>query len=369
MKFVTPFFTAAFFVLFACNSQNLSPTTTGSTDENNSALISGDTVHEISNAIMVIHQDKKNNYWFGSKGQGVYRFDGELILNFTMKDGLVSNEIWGIQEDKSGNLFFDTQDGVSRFDGRTFTTLHVSDSSSEWKGIEVDDLWFKGNWNKNGTYRYDGQTLHLLVFPKNEMAEAALKNFPNMTWSPYGIYTIYKDKKGNPWFGLSNGGIYRYSVENPGTPGWMYEDHLTNVPNGGSFGIRSVYEDHLGNFWFCNTNYRYKIYSEDSAANGMRFIRSKKESGIDNVNAANGKNLFYYLSVTEDNNHDLWMVTYDEGVWRYDGKNLKHYLIQEDGKAVTLYTIYKDNIGVLWLGSHEHGAYKFNGSTFEKFRM
>jgi len=29
---------------------------------------------------------------------------------------------------------------------------------------------------------------------------------------------------------------------------WLYEDHLTNLPNGGSFGIRAILEDKNENF-------------------------------------------------------------------------------------------------------------------------
>jgi len=38
-------------------------------------------------------QDKTGNLWFGTTGDGVYRFDGKLFTNFTMKDGLDTNQI------------------------------------------------------------------------------------------------------------------------------------------------------------------------------------------------------------------------------------------------------------------------------------
>jgi ligand-binding sensor domain-containing protein len=51
-------------------------------------IVKGDTVTELGNNIMVIHQDKKNIYWFGSWETGVYRFDGKTFINFTTKYGL-----------------------------------------------------------------------------------------------------------------------------------------------------------------------------------------------------------------------------------------------------------------------------------------
>src|SRR5690349_21190761 len=126
----------AFTLMCSCNRHNLLQQANANVEEKNIFQANGEAVNELSNAIMVIYQDKKNNYWFGSRGQGVYRYDGKQLLHFTMKHGLISNDIWGIQEDKAGNIYFDTQEGVSKFDGQDFSTLQISDSSGEeWKGI------------------------------------------------------------------------------------------------------------------------------------------------------------------------------------------------------------------------------------------
>ncbi|MEJ7625887.1 MAG: two-component regulator propeller domain-containing protein [Ferruginibacter sp.] len=82
-------------------------------------------------------------------------------------------------------------------------------SGNEWK-LQPDDLWFKGNQNENGVYRYDGKSLHHLKFPKHYLSDDYYARFPNNAWSPYEVYTIYKDSKGNMWFGTSNFGICRY---------------------------------------------------------------------------------------------------------------------------------------------------------------
>ena len=73
------------------------------------------------------------------------------------------------------------------------------------------------------------------------------------------------------------------------------------------------------------------------------------------------------MSIAEDKNGDLWMVTYDNGVWSYDGENITHYPIQDGDTNINIFSIYKDNQGDLWLGTHSAGAYKYNGKAFEKF--
>jgi ligand-binding sensor domain-containing protein len=323
----------------------------------------GDTVSALGKSVMVIYQDKKNNFWFGSNGQGVYQYDGKKIIHFTKKDGLCADEIWGIQEDKAGNIYFDTQEGVSKFDGKTISTLTETIAiDNQWK-LDSNDLWFKGKWNENGPCRYDGKYLYHLKFSKPNLDEEIFKNTENTAWSPYGIYTMYKDKRGNIWFGTSNLGLCRFDGK---AVDWLYEKQLTDTPEGGSFGIRSIFEDKSGKFWFCNTRYRYNI-SPNESKNGL--INYKKESGIDNLKTARGTDLVYFMSICEDNNGDLWMLTYNQGVFRYDGKNVTHYPINDGSKEITLFSIYKDRQGNLWLGTHDDGAYKFNGKSFEKFNF
>jgi ligand-binding sensor domain-containing protein len=75
----------------------------------------------------------------------------------------------------------------------------------------------------------------------------------------------------------------------------------------------------------------------------------------------------FFLSITEDNKGNLWMATYENGVWKYNGKELINYPVKDGETDVLLFTIYKDNKGVLWLGTHNAGVYTFNGHTFEKF--
>ena len=55
---------------------------------------------------MLVYQDTKNNYWFGSWETGVYKYDGKTLINYTTKHGLYTNRVDDIKEDKSGNIYF-----------------------------------------------------------------------------------------------------------------------------------------------------------------------------------------------------------------------------------------------------------------------
>lgn len=320
----------------------------------------GVTVTQIDKTIWTIYQDKKSNYWFGSKENGVYYYNGHRLKHITTQNGLVSNEIRGIQEDANGNIFFDTEKGVSKFDGHTFKTLQMADPDSPLNNwvLKPDDLWFRMGSTKNGAYRFDGKYLHYLKFPTSPQEFIFYKNNPNTSLKPYGLYTIYKDRKGFMWFGTASLGVCRYDGKNLN---WHYEEQLQTTPNGGDFGTRAIFEDKNGKFWINNTRFRYVIETY-----GNKPITFKKENGIGYLNKTNKMEFPFFLSVTEDNKGNLWLATYEEGVYKYNGKELIHYPIKDGETDVLLFTIYKDNKGVLWLGTHNAGIYKFTGKTFER---
>ena len=332
----------------------------------------GEIVTELDKAILYIFQAKDNTYWFGSNVQGVYHYNGRTITHFTTKDGLASGRIRGIQEDKAGNIYFTTYEGISKFDGKAFSTLSVPAGApaAEWKK-QPDDLWFVGAQDTGVVYRYDGKSLHRLALPKTKIGEEQAarfprSRFPNAIGSPYDVYTIVKDRRGNLWFGTASAGACRFDGQSMRC---LYEQHLTETEGGGSFGIRSILEDKAGAFWICNTRYRYRIDPKDAPDPGKGLIKYKREKGIDSLKSPDGRDHVYFMSIVEDEKRVLWMAAGDgTGVWRYDGDKVTRYPVKDGAKEITLFSIYKDNRGDLWLGTHEAGAYKFNGTTFEKFR-
>src|SRR6185369_17176159 len=99
-------------------------------------------------------------------------------------------------EDSKGNLWFGTEGGVSRFDGRSFSnyTAEQGLSNSNMKGMVEDNngaLWFC-TYN-DGLYKYDGQFFeHFLMGPLENLAD------------------IIKDRQGNLWMSSYGNGIVKY---------------------------------------------------------------------------------------------------------------------------------------------------------------
>ncbi len=347
-------------LITSCHGQNVSNVDKKTVNSNDKV---GSVVKALPANIWYIYQDKKDNYWYGSDGNGVFRYDGKTIQNFTTKDGLSSDSIRQIKEDKSGNMYFTTISGINKYDGTSITTLQPIEST-EWK-MEDDDLWFHmlGKKYENGPYRFDGKNLYHLAFPKHYLHDEMHKRGINTFFSPYEVYSIYKDRKGAMWFGTSVFGACRFDGK---SIKWMYEEDLTIVPNGGSFGIRSIYEDKEGSFWLCNTWHRFLMDGDATAkSNRLQYTKTK---GIGDASIFGGEEYIYYSHILEDNQGNIWLTTYSKGVYKYDGKTITNYPVKNGAEIIHLVSMYKDNQGVLWLGTPENGVYKFNGKTFERFR-
>ncbi|MBI1266160.1 MAG: hypothetical protein GC193_01890 [Cryomorphaceae bacterium] len=347
-------------ILSSCKSQPVN--NGGNTDEKGAQVAFGDTVNQLSDQLWYAFQDSRNNYWFGSNGEGVYCYDGQAILNFTTKHGLSNDTIRQIQEDKKGNMFFSTMQGVSKYDGQKFTDLQAIEST-DWK-LEDDDLWFfiLGKSHEQGTYRYDGENLYHLQFPKHYLHEELMERVAGTFFSPYEVYSIYKDRTGAMWFGTSFFGACRFDGQ---SIKWMYENDLTITPHGGTFGIRSVFEDREGSFWICNTLNRY-VFDFEKTQESDR-LQYEKIKGIGNAELLDGEDYIYYSHILEDSEGSIWLTTWQLGVYKFDGVNITNYKVKDNGVDVNLVSMHKDKNGNLWLGTPNNGVFKFNGASFERF--
>lgn len=324
-------------------------------------LAIGDTIKELGKDVQFVFQDSRQNYWYGTKDNGVYRMNGALIVHFTITEGLVSNRIWEIKEDQLGNIYLSSDIGISQFNGLSFQTLNERIGLDlDWQ-LQPNDIWFKCPSYDGFVYRFDGTDLIKLKLPKIELGEAFIAKYPSV--SPYGVYCIYTDSHGNLWYGTAALGALRY---NGNAFDWILEEDLTELHDGPANGVRSIIEDKNGDFWF-NSAYRYTIdYTNvNSSTKRCKSKFYKRTKSIGSLDGSNNDAFTEYLSVTIDSNKHLWFVTYNDGVWKYDGAKISHFPVQINGQNIHLFAIYCDKNGGLWLRSHEHGLFKFNGEVFE----
>lgn len=68
--------------------------------------------------LFCLFEDSNNDIWIGTRGDGLQLFNREnqTFKTYTTDDGLPNNVVYGIEEDKMGNLWMSTNWGISMFD-------------------------------------------------------------------------------------------------------------------------------------------------------------------------------------------------------------------------------------------------------------
>lgn len=339
----------SFFVVILTSCEKQPPATAGNPDEvvSNETPFNQDNRHthiKFTSMVRAIFEDSKGNFWFGSDLEGVCRYDGETFRYFTTDDGLSHNQIRTIQEDKDGFIWFATGNGVSRYNGKVFTT-HTSESSltsgfnaaSDQK-IASSDLWFNGEL-EGGIYRYNGQNLSLIEFPVLESNHESFSISGTVTG-------ISRGKDNMIWIANYQGVI-----------GYNGESFSFINERGFDYHVRSILEDSQGNLWIGNNGIGVLWY------NGNETIKLSDKKELSSESSQNYP--LHVFTIAEGKNSNIWFGDRDTGAWKYDGTSLTNYTVADGLPNLFVRVMYMDRKGQLWAGLADGGVAKFNGKSFE----
>jgi ligand-binding sensor domain-containing protein len=290
--------------------------------------------------------DKAGNLWFAATGRGVYRYTNNSFTHLTMQDGLCGNNVSCIYEDKSGMLWFGTDGGVCKYDGKTFSAFALpgNDSSSKFNYLKNErsvgsilqdkkgNYWFLTLYN--GVYKYDGKTF------SNFLSDEVLM-------------CLLEDNGGKIWAGSwRQGGVYRFNGKN-----------FSPVNGTSDNMIFCLYKDKKGNVW---------IGTRDHGADkfdGKKFVHYSDKQGLCNTNVS---------CIFQDSSGKMWFGS--DISWgatrgdacRYDGNRFENItahedLTSKDGRIYSVRTIVQDWDGNLWFGSRGGLLLRYDGKVFTDF--
>lgn len=298
-------------------------------------------------------QDKDGKLWFGTSGEGVYRYDGKEFTQFTEKDGLSNNSIWSILEDKSGNIWFGTDDGLCRFDGKKISKIPFTIANSNGFGISIPLSGKISVWSmlqdKNGTiwfgtsqdlYCYDGKSFSRFLNKGNISNPQHLQ----LKW----IQCFLEDSKGIIWMGsgpLGQEGVIRYDGQTI----------TSSKPNGDGW-IRYIIEGKDGQIWFSgrqNGVFRY---------DGQTFKSFTEKTNIGSAIFKDKTGNIWFDGGEKSNSTESI-----DGLWRYDGKTFEHFTSKDGMGKNSVWNILEDSNNNIWIGTRNCQLYRYNGQTFESF--
>lgn len=308
-----------------------------------------------------------------AKDADIIEINSVSFSALTSKQGLLKGEIKCLAQDKKGNLWYGTEMGVGKYDGKCFT--HYSEKQGIRNPVnsiledKKGNLWF-GTWG-GGAIKYSGKT-----FTKFTKGQGLIDN---------DVFSIIEDRTGNLWF-ATKGGVSKFNGES--------FTHFTTKEGLSSNDVRSVFEDSRGNIWFSYVRSKgfgvckfdgnsFSNYSDIQGLNSnyiTSFFEDKTGvlwfASLDGLSKFDGERFTNYgeeeglmsrflNSITQDYNGNLWIGTWD-GITKYDGLSFTHYSDREGNDYNWVNSILSDCNGNVWFGM-KGGILKYGGSAFKHF--
>jgi ligand-binding sensor domain-containing protein len=267
-----------------------------------------------SNNIFTLYEDKSERMWIGSdRGVSIYA-DGEFS-NFSTADGLVANSVYAVLEDVNGDVWIGTQNGLNIFVDEEWFYF------SDFYGVEInallelpdnDVLIATGGY---GVYRYDHQQKAITAFDVSNTCGACNR-----------VLALYLDSQENVWVG-SLAGAKRIKDNSAVT------FSIFNGLSGNT--VTDFVEDSFGNIWV-------------GCFDGTRISRIN-DNVVDRINFSTGAPQSLSLTLEKDIFGDVWIGTGIFGLYKYDGAVM--HQVYDGPPANTIRSMLTDKNGDLWVGT------------------
>ena len=277
------------------------------------------------------------------------------IKTYTIADGLVSNKISRISRDSRGYLWFCTEEGLSRFDGYTFTNYTTERGlPSNW----VDDFLE----TRSGLFLV-ATAAGLCVFnplgvplSQDRLAEQpdARPMFavyrPGMDEAASTIKVLYEDSAGALWCGTLRG-LYR--IEMVSSQATFHHVEL-GIPTSelAYHRIRSLVEERGGALWVATEKGLYRRFSDGRAERVISKNRLPAAQLMSMIEESEGR---FWIGT----GHGLYSISQPASELSRQGSvAASFYSVKEGLPCLELNTLFQDSDGRLWIGA-DCGLYEF----------
>lgn len=316
------------------------------------------TQHGLSNDhIFSIIQDREKNIWIGTQLNLNQYFDEQFEI-FGENDGLKNSLVWSVIQDKHKNFWVGTETGLVKFipdihsakgeniPGKNKKTAYQFMSKTGRNGEVLNTSALYEDIKGNIWYTDFGRGVSRLNPVTNE-----IRHFTKETGLPVNdIYAINGDQAGNIWIGTNKGGLLKYDITTEKFQTFTTKDGI------GSNQVYSIFRDSKNRMWFGCLSGNLTMLDP---ANGNNFKTFSDKEGYPGN---------FTLCITEDKQGNIWLGTFDQGLYRYDGKAFKNYSTKNGLSTDTPFLMVCDDKNNLWIGTGL-GIDKFNlkDETFKHY--
>ena len=283
-------------------------------------------------------RDSRDRLWFGTP-HGLLLYSDRHFQSINLQGSAESVSIQGIAESSDGNLLFATPQGVLRFQDNTLVADALAGVPTYSVLRSADALWIGLT---GAVAQRDTNHLDMLPLP----AEASSARVTHLANSAQGL-----------WVG-TNAGLYLLRDG-------KFQSATTDADLD-RLNIESLYTDHDGNVWIATASMLYRV---------------RPNGALEKIDAQQFVPDSWIGSIFEDREHNLWLGSTTESLFRLHNGWLKHYGIKDGLLDRFTWSVARDGQGHVAIGTNsgvslhdEHGMHLLvagkalpNPSAYELF--
>ncbi len=272
----------------------------------------------------------------------------------SVEEGLAHENVYGLIQGPEGFIWFATEDGLARYDGRTFHVYEhdredpagtaSKDLSTLYLGLQ-GRIWI-GTWGE-GLSLFDTDTGRFGHYAHREGDPTAL--------SDGRVQTLLQTDEDTLWIGTFSGGLNRLDIPSGSMQSWQpvtsdstRDRRIWSLASAGDAGI-----------WVGTGKglYRFDLRSEDFSS--VVRLRGGDEHTDEVIR-----------SLTRDRNGALWIGT-DQGLFRMSGDGSAPEVIAPGQRQLgAINAVLEDSKGAIWIATGDSGLVRYLRAqqTFELFQ-
>jgi ligand-binding sensor domain-containing protein/signal transduction histidine kinase len=272
-------------------------------------------------------QDMIGNLWIGTFG-GLSRYDGKNFTSYTIRNGLQNNAVWSVAVDSANNIWIGGQTTLSRFNGKTFLhytrqvqTNHVLNSTQQIQ-VVGDSTW----WRVAGdVYYVTGGKIKYFVTPGK----------------PGFVFAMLAEH-GSIWI-AKEGVIYHEHDNQVDSVNFDLPPDIM-IPN-----ISKIFRDRNYLVWVATNTGLYRIENNQIAGYPISIDTNALRPTI--------------TSITQDKSGAIWLGT-SAGVMKIAGKTVQYFTKHNGLSNNNFFDMLTDAEGNVWMASDGQGVFRFSGTQF-----
>ncbi len=319
------------------------------------------------------------------------------FISLTTKNGLSSNTVNAILQDKHGLVWFATSDGLNKFDGTNFTVYTYNDADTTsipsnvikallqdrtgrlWVGTSAGGLAYydhhkdifvsfegeggmgrKSQFNVNALYEDKNGNIWVGTFggyrvinPKTlKVKNVEINQLFGRRINAMAILSFMEDDANHMWIGTNNG-LLRLDLKSNNTEVFLHS--ATDQYSIGDNRIKTMVRDGQGRVFF-GTNAGLSLLLPDGKS-FRTFFRSGKSS------YSLPEDIIYDVALSPD--QKLWIGT-EDGVSIFDCKTFAFSSVKPDKRKTfslshkSVWSVCIAKTGIIWLGTYQGGVNKLD---------